>query len=260
MKAYFLKLAFTLLFFLGVSKRALVVIDYANSEIGVIQDVSTIVKIAHKYDCVVYMDCTASINTIPLNVQETDIDMCGFSAHKLGALKGSGIFYKKHFINIEPIIYGEQESGLIGGTQNVLGIASLYKAIKEHDYSSISPQNRDYVYNYIIKNIPGVYIVGGLNNRLSNNLYMCFRGVEGESLMILLDLNRIQVSTGSACNSKKIESSPVLKIIGMPEGDRKSCIRMTFSGTETKHCLDFVCKTLKQSVDSLRQIDTTILN
>lgn len=235
-----------------------VVIDYANSEIGTVQDIEQIIKITHLHNGVVYLDCTGSILTIPIDVKKLDVDMIGFSAHKLGGLKGCGVLYKKKDIVLEPLTYGSQEKGLFGGTENVLGIASLGKAVENYDYASISSANRDYVYDYIIRNIPDSYLVGvpiGSGNRLPHNLFMCFKGIEGESLMIMLDMNDIQVSTGSACNSNSINPSTALSAIGMNEQDIHSCIRLTFSGEETKQKLDYVCKTLKQCVESLRNFN-----
>lgn len=234
-----------------------VVIDYANSEIGTIQDIEQIIKITHLHNGIVYLDCTGSIPTIPIDVKKLDVDMLGFSAHKLGGLKGCGVLYKKKDIVLEPLVYGSQEKGIFGGTENVLGIASLGKAVEEYNYSSISSANRDYVYDYIIKNIPDSYLVGisiESENRLPHNLYMCFKGIEGESLMIMLDVNNIQVSTGSACNSNSLTPSTTLSAIGMDEQDIHSCIRMTF-GEESQEELDYVCETLKQCVKSLRNFN-----
>lgn len=237
--------------------KPFVVIDYANSEIGTIQNVKEIINLVHFYNGIVYLDCTGSIPTIPLDVKELDVDMAGFSAHKIGGLKGCGILYKKEKIELEPLIYGTQEKGLVGGTENVLGIASLGKAIEGLDYSSVSSENRDYVYDYIINNIPDSYLVGASiesGNRLPHNLYMCFKGVEGESLMMLLDMNEIQVSTGSACNSGSLTGSSTLSAIGMNKNDIHSCIRMTFDGKVTKGELDYVCKKLKECVELLRNL------
>lgn len=235
----------------------LVVIDHANSEIGTIQDIEQIIKITHLHNGIVYLDCTGSISTVPIDVKKSGIDMLGFSGHKIHALKGCGVLYKKNDIELEPLIYGSQEKGLCAGTENVLGIASLGKAVENYDYSSISSDNRDYVYDYIVKNIPDSYLVGvsiESGNRLPHNLYMCFKGIEGESLMIMLDMNDIQVSTGSACNSNSIAPSTTLSAIGMDEQDIHSCIRMTF-GEETQEEIDYVCETLKRCVESLRNFN-----
>ena len=226
--------------------------DYSNSEIGTIQDVKRIIEITHSYDGIVMLDCTGSIPTIPLDVKDLDVDMAVFSAHKLGALKGCGVLYKKENIELEPLVYGSQEQGMFAGTENVLGIASLGKAIESYDYSFISSKNRDYVYGYIIKEIPDSYLVGTpFEQRLPHNLYMCFKGIQGESLMILLDMNGIQVSTGSACTSNDLQPSSTLTAIGMDKEDINSCIRMTFSN-ETKEELDYVCSKLKECVERLR--------
>lgn len=234
--------------------RPFVVVDYSNSEIGTIQDVKRIIEITHSYDGIVILDCTGSIPTIPLDVKALGVDMAVFSSHKLQALKGCGVLYKKPTIELEPLVYGSQENGLFAGTPNVLGIASLSKAIENYDYSSISSSNRDYVYNYILNNIPDSYLVGATigENRLPHNLYMCFKGIQGESLMILLDMNGIQVSTGSACTSGSLQPSTTLTAIRMNKDDMNSCIRLSFSGNETKQELDYVCKKLKECVEQLR--------
>ncbi|MDE6642381.1 MAG: cysteine desulfurase [Acetatifactor sp.] len=240
------------------SVNPFVIIDFANSEIGTIQDVKNLVDLIHFYNGKVYLDCTGSVTQIPMDMKSIEADMAGFSGHKLGGLKGCGVLYKKADIELEPLIYGSQELGLIGGTENFLGIASLGKAVKEYDYSSISSSNRDYLYDHISNNIPDSYLVGAsieYGNRLPHNLYMCFRGVEGQSLMILLDMNGIQVSTGSACNSGNLSASAALSAIGMEEKDIHSCIRFTFSGRETKKELVYVCDKLKQCVADLRSFN-----
>lgn len=234
-----------------------VVIEHANSEIGTIQNIEEIIRMTHLHDGIVYLDCTGSIPTTPIDVKTLDVDMIGFSGHKLGGLKGCGAFYKKKEIVLEPLVYGSQENGLFSGTENILGIASLGKAVENYDYSSISSANRDYVYDYITQNIPDSYLVGASiksGNRLPHNLYICFQGVEGESLMILLDMNEIQVSTGSACTSGDLTPSATLTAIGMDALDIHSCIRMTFSGRETTAELNEVCVTLKQCVEKLRDL------
>ena len=231
-----------------------VALDYANSEIGTIQDVKKIIDLVHFYNGVVYLDCTGSISQIPVDVKKLDVDMLGFSGHKIHALKGVGVLYKKENIELEPLVYGSQELGYFAGTENVLGIASLGKAVENYDYSSISSNNRDYVYDYIINNILDSYLVGAsFEHRLPHNLYMCFKGVQGESLMILLDMNDIQVSTGSACTSNDLQPSSTLTAIGMDKEDINSCIRMTFSD-ETKEELDYVCSKLKECVERLRNL------
>ena len=236
--------------------KKLVVIEYANSEIGTIQDVKQIIEICHFYNAIVYVDCTGSISQIPVDVKMLNADGLGFSAHKLGALKGTGVLYKKPSIELEPLIYGSQEQGLFGGTENVIGIAALSKAVEDYNYFSITSENRDYVHDYIINNIVDSHIIGAdVDSRLPHNLYVCFDGVKGESLMILLDMADIQVSTGSACASGDLMPSSTLVAIGLDEKLIHSGIRMTFSGYETRDELDYLCSNLKQCVEMLRKLN-----
>ena len=234
--------------------KKLVVIDYANSEIGTIQDVQKIIEVCHNNEAMVYLDCTGSIGQIPVDVKELNVDAIGFSAHKLNALKGTGVLYKKSNIELEPLVYGSQEQGLFGGTENIIGIAALGKAVENYDYSSINSNARDRVLDYILRNILGSYLIGDISNRLPHNLYICFKNVQGESLMILLDMNDIQVSTGSACTSGDLTPSTTLTAIGMDEDDMNSCIRITFSGNETNEELDNFCEILNKNVSLLRSL------
>lgn len=234
-------------------RKPFVVIDYANSEIGTIQNVKEIIKLTHSYDGIVYLDCTGSISSIPVDVKELDVDMIGFSGHKIHALKGCGVLYKKKNLKLSPLIYGEQESGLFGGTENFLGIATIGKITENYDYKHVSSENRDYVWDYIKKNISDVYIVGSEQDRLQYNLFVCIKGIDGEQLMALLDTKGIQVSVGSACNSGSKEPSNTLKEIHLNNEDLNSCIRMTFSGSETIDELNYVCDEFKKCVDSLRK-------
>lgn len=240
--------------------KPLVCIEASNSEIGTINDVITIGDIVHKHNGILVVDATGYIPSyqINMNLWKSYVDILTFSGHKLHALKGIGVLWKKNSVNLKPLVYGSQEQGLIGGTEATLNIASLGKAVQDYDYSSISSVNRDYVYDYIVKNIPNSYLVGSSiesGNRLPHNLFMAFKGIEGESLMILLDMYGICVSVGSACSSGELTPSKTLVAIGIDEYDIHSCIRMTF-GEETQKEIDYVCKTLKQCVEKLRNFNT----
>lgn len=227
---------------------AIVVVEYANSETGVIQPVENIVETAHMFGAHVYLDCTGSISQIPVDVKKLGADMIGFSGHKLGALKGCGVLYVRDGFEIAPLIYGAQEHGLYGGTENMIGIVALAAAVKNYDYSSISCNKRDYLLTSIIREIKGVRQVGG---GLPHNLYLLFEGVSGEELMTVLDCNGYQVSTGSACNSGIKEQSPALLALGVPETSHNG-IRITLSGDESFGSLDDFVKVLKDSVEWLR--------
>lgn len=236
--------------------KPLVAVDYANSEIGTIQDVAAIIDIAHKNGAAVYLDCTGSISTIPLDVKTLDVDIAGFSGHKLGGLKGCGVLYKKSTINLKPLIYGEQENGYVGGTENVIGIASLSKVVEDYSYLTKGENLddiRNYAYTVLTKNVDGIYLIGdNIENRLKNNLYLCVKGVNGEALMALLDEVSVQISTGSACNAGNPSPSPALLAIGIEDEDLHSCIRITFSGKEPVDQICLLCSAITFCVNRLR--------
>lgn len=236
-----------------VKGNTLVVVEYANSEIGTVQNISAISEIVHRYNGTLFVDCTGSISTLPLDVAELNIDMASFSAHKLGALKGVGVLYKKDNIELVPLICGSQEHGLFAGTENLLGVLSLGKAIDLVQYNKTS-QNRDFVWSNI-KNIEGVYLVGSpLNkNRLMNNLYVCVKGVNGNDIVAIMDdVYKTQISTGSACNNGSQLPSSTALAIGLSDEEANSCIRISFSGNETKYELQNFCENLGSCIAMLR--------
>lgn len=235
-------------------KRSFVVMDYANSEIGTIQDVEKLTDLIHFYNGKIYVDCTGSISQIPLDVKKLDIDIAGFSAHKLGSLKGCGVLYKKDHIQLSPIIYGAQEHGLFGGTENTLGILTLGYVVKHYNYDQCTSEKRDYLLQTLSGLVPNFFVVGSYNNRLPYNLFLCFEGVSGEALMTLLHEYGVIVSTGSACNSGSLKSSDTLLAIGMKEKYIHNGIRLTLCGSEAKEELDYICNQIKNCVMTLRNL------
>lgn len=231
----------------------IVCLEVANSEVGFIQNIKEISKLVHQYNGIVIADVTGYIPSFKVDNSDWNVDIITFSGHKLHALKGVGVLWKKNNIELSPLIYGSQEDGLFGGTENFIGIASLYKAMEIYDYSSITSDNRDYVYMKLINDISGCYLVGTLDNRLPHNLYMCFKGINGSSMVTLLDLNGYQVSTGSACNNGNPNPSNTLLVLGIDEKDIHSCVRITFNGNETKNELDNLCTSIKSCVEMLRE-------
>lgn len=232
---------------------SLVSLQMANSEIGTIQNMKEIVSILHENNCIVHTDAVAVFGKLKIDVRDLDVDMLTATGQKIGGILGSSFLYKKENIELEPLIFGHNTER--GGTPNIAAIASMGSALQSIDYSSISSVNRDYVYDYILNNIPDSYLVGAPigETRLSHNLYMCFKGIQGESLMTLLDMNGIQVSTGSACTSGSLQPSTTLVAIGMNKEDINSCIRLSFGNDDiTKEELDYVCKKLKDCVKQLR--------
>lgn len=227
------------------NEEALVVFEYANSEVGIIQPVADIVTSCNMLGVHTYIDCTGSIAQIPVDVKKLGVDMIGFSAHKLGGLKGCGALYIREGFEIDPLIYGAQEEGLFAGTENMLGIVSLAAAVRDYDYKSITTHLRDYLISSVSTTIPNVHVVGG---GLPHNVYLVFDGVEGEQLMTLLDSKGFQVSVGSACNSGVHDLSPTLKALGI----KHDGIRITLSGNESFGGIDDFVKTLKDCVKWLR--------
>lgn len=239
-----------------VKGDTLVVVEYANSEIGTIQDIKTISDIVHEYSGKLFVDCTGSISSIPLDVVGLNIDIATFSAHKVGALKGVGVLYKKTDIVTSPLVFGSQENGLFAGTENVLGILSLGKAIDILNYNKTS-YNRDFVWSEI-KYIEGISLVGSPvdNSRLINNLYICIKGVRGSDIAALMDdVYKIQISTGSACNNGSLAPSSTALAIGLSEDDANSCVRISFSGNETEDELKEFCKSFSTCIKMLRDLN-----
>ena len=237
----------------GTHTTPFVILDYANSEIGTIQNVKEIVDVVHKYRGKVLVDCTGSISSIPLNVTELNVDIATFSAHKIGALKGTGVLYKKDDVNLRPLVFGTQEQGLFAGTENLVGILSLGKAIDLIKYDKTS-YNRDFVWDNI-KNIDGVFLVGALldNNRLINNLYVCVQNVSGNDIVAVMDdMYSTQISTGSACNNGEASPSSTLLAIGFDKENINNCIRISFSGDENKEELQEFCRNFSTCVKMLR--------
>lgn len=212
------------------SSYSLVVVDYANSEIGTIQNIIAIVDICHRHGAHVYLDCTGSIAQIPVDVKKLGADMIGFSGHKLGALKGCGVLWKRKDLKIAPLIYGAQEQGLFGGTENMLGIVALAAALKNYEYRHIDTAT---FIETLLNTIPGSHILGAKSNRLPNTISVAFDNVCGTKLATMCDLGGYQVSNGSACNSGDPTPSPTLVAIKVPEDLLYNNIRISFSGTET---------------------------
>jgi cysteine desulfurase len=225
----------------------IVSIQYANNEIGTIQDLEHISEIVHLYGGILHTDATQIIPDRKINV--TGIDMMSFSGQKLGAPKGIGVLYVREGIELSPIIYGSQEKSRRGGTENVPYIAGLGEAVRHLEYPT--GEVRDYFVQQVLAQIPDCYLVGVTGeNRLKNNASICFKGVSSEMMVVMLDQKGICVSSGSACNAG-IKVSHVLEAIGMGE-DAKSVVRFTF-GDNTKYEVDVVVEELVKICKKLRK-------
>lgn len=210
----------------------LVSVGLANNEIGTIQDIKTIADIVHRHNAILHCDATQAFGHIPINVKDLDIDMMTASGHKIQAPKGIGFLYIKNGIEIKPLIYGTQENGMRGGTENVpyiIGFAEAVRLRKAEMQTNYTNQLK--VRNYLWQQLRdrfGCTLNGSENNRLANNINVTFpQNITGEALIYLLDTAGYYISSGSACNSHTNQPSHVLKAIGLSERDILRTIRIT---------------------------------
>lgn len=208
----------------------LVSVQFANNEIGTIQHIKDIANIIHKYGAIFHTDAVQAFGQVDIDVELMQIDMLSASGHKIGMVKGSGILYKKNSIEINPLIYGSQENGMRGGTENVPYIIGFAKAVqmiqKNHKLDMNMTIWRD---NFISQlQAIGCVVNGSLKDRLPNNINITFpQKATGEALIYMMDMSDIQISAGSACNSHSQSVSHVLQAIGLSEDEALRTIRIT---------------------------------
>lgn len=230
----------------------------ANNEIGTIQPVAEIGKIAHEKGILLHTDAVQAYGHIPINVDEMNIDLLSASGHKFNGPKGVGIMYIRKGVKIRSFIHGgSQERGRRAGTYNVPGIAGLGTAAKlamENMAKRAEKEKelRDYFIDRISAEIPYTVLNGHREDRLPNNINFCFRFVEGESVLIMLDQAGICASSGSACTSGAIDPSHVLRAIGLSDEMAHESLRLTLSYENTKEEIDTVVGELKRIVERLR--------
>ena len=210
----------------------LVSIGLANNEIGTLQDIKKISDLVHSYGGVLHVDATQALGHIPIDIDELGIDMMSASGHKISpVLKGVGFLYKKNDVDIQHLIYGSQENWLRGGTENTFGIIGLSKAI---DYCDIRQgrinemcKRRNYFIG-LLESKFGCKLNGHRERRLPNNINVTFpQNITGEALLYTLETSDITISSGSACNSKEIEPSYILKAIGLSDADAMKTVRLS---------------------------------
>jgi cysteine desulfurase len=226
-------------------KPHLVSIQYANNEIGTVQNIKEISNLVHSYGCLLHTDATQIIPDRKINVK--GIDMMSFSGQKFGAPKGIGVLYMRKNIELSPIIYGSQEKSRRGGTENVPYITGIATAINYIKYPT--SELRDYFVNRVLEEIDDCYLVGCKCNegRLKNNASICFNGVKSEIILLMLSQKGIYASAGSACNNNV--NSYVLNAIGVPSDN---VVRFTFDNN-TKEEIDIVVNELIKIVNLLRR-------
>ena len=238
-------------------ETALVTVMYANNEIGTIQPIREIGAICRKHGVLFHTDAVQAVGHIKVNVEEDNIDLLSASGHKFHGPKGTGFLYAKKGIRLTNLIEGgAQERGKRAGTENVPGIAAMATALKE------SVENLDNyaakltpIRNKIIaglKEIPHSAINGDENSRVPSNINFCFEGIEGESLLLLLDDKGIAASSGSACTSGSLDPSHVLLAIGRVHDVAHGSLRLSLGEDITDEDADYIIKSVKEVVEYLR--------
>lgn len=232
----------------------------ANNEIGTIEPIAEIGKIAKEHKVLFHTDAVQAFAHIPINVNEMNIDMLSASGHKINGPKGIGFMYIRKGVKIGSFIHGgSQERNRRAGTHNVPGIVGIGKATEilldnQQEKAQKQIELRDYLINRVLDEVPYTRLNGHRTQRLPNNVNFCFRFIEGESLLILLDQNGICASSGSACTSGSLDPSHVLLAIGLPHEIAHGSLRLTLSEETTKEEIDFTVEKLKTIVERLRNM------
>ena len=259
------------------ASHCLVSVMAANNEIGTIENLKEIGRLAKKYGAVFHTDAVQAFGQIPLDIEEMQIDLLSASSHKIHGPKGVGLLYIRKGLKISSFLHGgAQERGLRAGTENVPGIVGFAAAAKEA-FSTMEERGRkkvalrDLFFKRLMEEIPGVKISGvnplkdegigerpespflsSLHHRLPGNVHICLPGVEGESVLLLLDQKGICASSGSACASGSLEPSHVLLAIGKSHEEAYSGLRLSLEETLTEEELEYTVEAIREAVEKLR--------
>lgn len=238
----------------------LISVMHANNEIGTIQPLEEIGRLAAERDIYFHTDAVQTAGKIPTNVDELGIDLLSLSAHKLYGPKGVGALYIRKGTRIESMMQGGgHERGLRSGTENISGIVGLGRAaeLSQETMSQEAEQLarlRDRLAGLVLENVKDAWINGSMTKRLPSNLNFGFKYVEGESLLLFLDAKGIAVSTGSACSSHKLEPSHVLRALGLSPEECHGSLRITMGRSNTEEDADYVAQSIAEAVERFRGI------
>lgn len=231
---------------------------YANNEIGTIEPVAELGRMAKKNGLIFHTDAVQAYGHVPIHVQKEQIDMLSASAHKFGGPKGVGFLYIRSKINLPAFMHGgAQEMNYRAGTENVPGIVGMGAAAKiahgrmRMEYHKVR-YLRDYLAYRVLREIPDVILTGSRSFRLANNASFCFKGITGEAAAILLDTQGICVSSGSACSTGSLSDSHVLTAIGLGSEWAQGALRITLGAENTKDEMDYTVEKLKMVVKDMR--------
>ncbi len=238
----------------------LITVMFANNEIGTIQPIKEIGEIAKKHNIIFHTDAVQAVGSVKIDVKELNIDSLSLSGHKFYGPKGIGALYVRKGVQFQKFINGgHQERNKRAGTENVAGIVGLGKAI-ELAYENLEEHNkkikelRDYYVEQIVKKVPYIKINGDMEKRLPGNSNISFRFIEGEGLLLNLDLKGICASSGSACTSGSLDPSHVLLAIGLPHEIAHGSLRVSIGKYNTKEEIDYTIENIVEIVNRLREM------
>ncbi len=238
----------------------LISVMFANNEIGTVQPIEEIGRVAHEYGIMFHTDAVQAYGHLPIDVRKMNVDVLSASGHKLGGPKGVGFVYVKNGIKAAPVLIGgPQERGLRAGTLNVPGIVGLGVAasvsMRDMERNEIYVRGlRDRLIDGVMHSMTGARLNGHPTRRLPGNANFSFKGIEGETLLILLDRERICASSGSACSTGAIEPSHVLTAIGLDAAEAAGSLRLTLSERNTAEEVDAVIEALGRIIGRLRSM------
>lgn len=239
---------------------ALISIMFANNEIGTIQPVNEIGRIARRRKILFHTDAVQAFGHVPISVDEMNIDMLSASSHKFHGPKGVGFLYIRNPENVESLIFGGgQEKGRRAGTENVAGIVGMGAAVEEamenlNQRMEREIELRNYLINRVLREIPYVKLNGHMSKRLPGNVNFTIAGIDGTSLVILMDNDGICVSAGSACSAGDDSPSHVIRAIGIPDQYVYGTIRLTLCADNTREEIDYTIHRLKENVMQMRSM------
>lgn len=238
----------------------LVSIMHGNNEVGTIEPIAEIGKITREAGVLLHSDMVQTAGKMPLNVDDLNVDMLSMSAHKFYGPKGVGLMYMRKRTRITPLLHGgAQERNRRAGTLNVPGIVGMAKALdlcqtRMAEDAARETELRDRLWKGLSQNIEAIYLNGSLENRLPNNLNVRLDGIEGESMILMLDMEGICVSSGSACTTGSLEPSHVLLGLGIPQELAHGSLRVTLGRSTTAENIDHFIKVFPPIVARLREM------
>lgn len=237
----------------------LITIMYANNEVGTIMPIKEIGEVCKKNKIIFHTDAVQALGSVKIDVQKENIDMMSISGHKIHAPKGVGVLYIRRNLRFDNLIHGGgQENSRRAGTENVANIVAMGEAVKEsydnfEEKIHYTQKLRDYLMNKLLE-IPAVRLNGSIENRLPGNLNISIEGIEGEAILLMLDIHGISASSGSACTSGSLDPSHVLLAMGLPHSIAHGSLRLSINELNTQEEIDYIADCLPSIVEDLRNM------